>query len=277
MSKNISDREPLPVTPLTNKVAPSLGSNAAQPPRPLLWSGFTAVVVALVVYLVALYSGGLLISVYAGLRHWSAAYADNWLNTSITAQFFYVLLDEAITVLLLWCFIRIRKYQGVLRALGLTKPKPGDLLYVFGGVMAYFTFYIITINLAASLTHINVNQQQDVGFQTVATHRDLVLAFLSLVILPPLVEETIFRGFLFNGLRRHMRFVGAAILTSLLFAAPHLLESDSGGLLWTAGIDTCVLSLVLCFVREKTGRIWAGMGIHALKNLAAFYILFIHH
>ncbi|SRR6266568_393388 len=245
--------------------------------RPELWSGFTAVVVALGVYLIALYSGGVLLSVYAGLRHWSSAYADNWLNTSISAQFFYVLLDEAITVLLLWAFIRIRKYKRVLAALGLTKPRPGDFVYVFGGTVVYFTLYILAINFATSVTHININQQQDVGFQMVATHGDLILTFLSLVLLPPLVEEIIFRGFLFNGLRRHMRFIGAAILTSALFAMPHLFESDGGGLLWTAGIDTFTLSLVLCYVREKTGRVWAGMMIHGLKNFLAFYVLFIHH
>ena len=71
--------------------------------------------------------------------------------------------------------------------------------------------------------------------------------------------------------------VWAIIITSLIFASPHLLESGSGGLLWIAGIDTFVLSLVLCWVREKTGRLYAGMGIHALKNTVAFISLFLLH
>ena len=66
----------------------------------------------------------------------------------------------------------------------------------------------------------------------------------------------------------------SALATSALFATPHLFESGSGGLLWIAGLDTFVLSLVLCYLRERTGRLWAGVGVHMLKNSIAFVSLY---
>jgi hypothetical protein len=98
------------------------------------------------------------------------------------------------------------------------------------------------------------------------------MAFVSLVLLPPIVEEIVFRGFVFTGLRKKMKFTAATIITSLLFAGPHLLAS-SEGLLWVAGVDTLVLSFVLCYLRERTGALWAPMAVHGLKNALAFVLL----
>ncbi len=47
----------------------------------------------------------------------------------------------------------------------------------------------------------------------------------------------------------------------------HLEFGDNQPLLWIAGIDTFVLSLVLTpYAREKTGSIWTSVGIHAYQK-----------
>jgi membrane protease YdiL (CAAX protease family) len=91
------------------------------------------------------------------------------------------------------------------------------------------------------------------------------------------VEEILFRGFLYSGLKKSLPKIWAVLLTCTIFAAPHLLEGGSSGLLWVAGIDTFILSLVLIWLREKTGRLYASMGLHALKNFIAFASLFLLH
>jgi membrane protease YdiL (CAAX protease family) len=45
---------------------------------------------------------------------------------------------------------------------------------------------------------------------------------------------------------------------------------------WAVALDTMVLSLMLCTLREYTGAIWAGVLVHAIKNGLAFYLLFIN-
>ena len=70
-------------------------------------------------------------------------------------------------------------------------------------------------------------------------------------------------------------FVPAAIITSLMFAVGHLQFGSGAPLLWVAALDTFVLSLVLCYIREKTDSLWPGIFIHAIKNALAFSVLFL--
>jgi membrane protease YdiL (CAAX protease family) len=53
-----------------------------------------------------------------------------------------------------------------------------------------------------------------------------------------------------------------------------LQTGQGASLLWAAGVDTFVLSLVLVYLREKTGALYAGMLVHSLNNLIAFGVHF---
>jgi membrane protease YdiL (CAAX protease family) len=74
-----------------------------------------------------------------------------------------------------------------------------------------------------------------------------------------------------------MKIVPAVILTSLIFASAHLPEGGAAGLLYIAALDTFILSLVLIYLREKTGGLWASITLHAIKNGIAFVALFVLH
>jgi membrane protease YdiL (CAAX protease family) len=122
---------------------------------------------------------------------------------------------------------------------------------------------------------LNAKQKQDLGFQNVHGAQDMVLTFLSLVVLPPLAEETVFRGFIFTGLRERFKWVWALVITSLLFGIAHLEFGTGQPLVWVAGLDTFCLSLVLCYLREKSDSLWPGILLHAVKNGIAFVALYI--
>ncbi len=112
------------------------------------------------------------------------------------------------------------------------------------------------------------DQAQDVGFKTLTTQTGYLLAFVTLVVVAPIAEEVLFRGYLYGKLRRHVPLWAAALATSMLFAAIH------GQ--WNVAIDTFILSLFLCGLRELTGSVWAGILVHMIKNGMAFYLLFIN-
>ncbi len=244
--------------------------------RGVTWGPAAAILIVVLIYVVVQLVSVQIVSIYPLLKHWSAAQATSWINNSVVAQFVYVALDEALTVASLVWFIRWRK--GSIAALGLAKAKYQDILYALAGLAIYFPVYIVAITILSRLIpSLNVNQQQALGFSQATTGWPLVLVFISLVILPAIVEEILFRGFLFSGLKRALPVVWAAIITSAIFASPHLLESTGGGALWVAGVDTFILSLVLCWLRGKTGRLYAGMGLHGLKNFIAFAALFLIH
>ncbi|MGH9351096.1 MAG: lysostaphin resistance A-like protein, partial [Terriglobia bacterium] len=90
----------------------------------------------------------------------------------------------------------------------------------------------------------------------------------------PLGEETLVRGYLYSGLRKYWRFWPALLFTSLLFGAAHLEFGAGGPLVWAAAIDTFLLSVVLCYLRERTGALYAGILVHMLNNLIAFGVHF---
>lgn len=262
MSKNTSEDVAKPADPSS--------------PERKNWSPFSATFIVVLAFLVAQLVGWLVISSYPAARHWSNEKTNNWLQSSVGAQFAFVAISEALTLLILWLYIRRRRVTR--RQLGLTKPSWYDPIFSLIAVVVYYVLYLLVVALISIVVSINTGQQQDIGFNNVTGALPLLMTFVSLVILPPLVEEITFRGVLYGGLRSRFSPVIAALITSCLFAAPHLLESNSGdGLLWIAGIDTFVLSMVLCYLRQKTGRLWAGMGVHALKNSVAFISLFIAH
>ena len=172
--------------------------------------------------------------------------------------------------IILGTFTAIRNSsKGLKDILGIKKrPSWGILYYIFAGYGIYFLLSFVLMALSELLIPgFNVDEKQSVGFEQLNGQLEYVMAFLALVVLAPVVEETIFRGFLFGRLRRNMNFWWTAIVVSLVFGAIHMQLN--------VGVDVFALSLILCYVREKTGSIWAGVGIHMVKNSLAFAILFL--
>lgn len=235
-----------------------------------------AVVFVVAIYFISQLVGGLLLSVYPMLHHWSDAQANDWLNNSVLAQFVYVVIAEGLMLLPLWLFLK--QYKFGFGGLGLKRTKAEDIWYALGGFAVYFVSYAILLSIATNLVpSLNVNQSQQIGFQNASGFGALALTAISLVILPPLVEEILMRGFLYTSLKKSLPKIVAALVTSIIFASAHLEFGSGAPLLWVAALDTFVLSLVLVYLREKTGRLWASMGVHGLKNAVAFVSLFILH
>jgi membrane protease YdiL (CAAX protease family) len=246
--------------------------NLAAAPTP--WSWFTAVMVVVAVYMVSTIAGqAFIVAVGLALGHpWDNL--NDWLSGSTIAQFAsYAFMYGLMAGLVYWF---VRRQKGSLRALGVRAPRLSDFGVTLLGVPVYVIGYAIIFGIATTVApSINADQQQQLGFKADGLHPALILTFISLVVLPPLVEEFIMRGFLFSSLLKRFKFVVAAIVTSVLFAVAHLQFGSGAPLLWVAAIDTFVLSLVLCYMRYKTGSLWPGIGLHMLKNFLAFSAVFV--
>lgn len=198
--------------------------------------------------------------------------ASQLFESSSIVQFLYVLITEIIVIgAIIWL---LKLTHMTWRSIGVKKPHLSHVQYVITGLFVYYALYIVVAIAARGILPIDFDQKQEIGFDTTITGISLAAAFLSLVVLPPIVEEILFRGFLYSRFLKVLPKVMAAIVVSILFGAAHLQFGSGNTLLWVAALDTFILSLVLVYVREKTGTIWAGVGIHALKNLVAFTILF---
>ncbi len=205
---------------------------------------------------------------------WSDSQFQSWFDSSAFPQFLFVLIADGLIILGVWQLLR--KKNQTLKDVGLSKPLFSDAAQALLAYGCYIIMFVIISAVAKVIApSLNLDQEQQLGFEANKGIMNLILAGISLVILPPIVEEILCRGYLFTGLRSRMKLVPAAIITSLVFAAAHLQFGSDAPLLWVAAIDTFVLSLVLVYLREKTGRLAAPMFLHAYKNLVAFSILFI--
>ncbi|HEX7368418.1 MAG TPA: type II CAAX endopeptidase family protein [Candidatus Saccharimonadales bacterium] len=262
--------------PGLNGAGNSAGNGAGERKAFEFINPWAAVIVVVVVFLAATVIAQVLVSVYPALHHWSDARANSWLGRSLWAQFIYTLIAYALLLAGIVGVLRLRKIP--LRAIGIKRPRWRDLGYALGALPLYYLAYIILVVVVSHIVpELNVNQQQQIGFGGAHGFGPLALTFLSLVVIPPIVEEITMRGFLFTNLRAKAGLVTAVIITSVLFAIGHLQFGSGAPLLWIAAIDTFTLSLFLIYVRVKTDSLWASICLHALKNLVAFVSLFIFH
>jgi len=261
-----------PVTPVV--VHKQIHAKEPAAKKRVPWSPFAAIFYSILVYFSAQLIGSMLVIIYPHLMGWNKERANVWLDQSIVAQFWFVLSAEALTFGAIWWFIRSR--GAALRLIGWRGLRWKDPLYTVGGFVAYFVGYVVLLAIVTQFfPSLNLDQKQELGFDNPAGGFSLLLTFLSLVVLPPIVEETVFRGFVFTGLRGRIRPIWAGLITSVLFATAHLEFGSGKPLLWVAAIDTFILSLVLCYLRQKTDSLWPGILLHALKNSIAFVSLFI--
>jgi len=131
----------------------------------------------------------------------------------------------------------------------------------------YALLVSIVVAMVSQIPGYPVDQAQDVGFKAFGSRTDNMLAFITLVILAPIAEEAVFRGYLYGKLKRYAPGIVAAVITSVLFGIVH------GQI--NVAVDVFVLSMILCGLRSLTGSIWAGILVHMIKNAIAYYILFI--
>lgn len=187
------------------------------------------------------------------------------LNTILSA-FLYVITLVMVGILP----AILKKYRTSRDDIGLTRlPLWTDIFITPAGLIVYLIFSALLMLLMTHLFKwVDVNQVQDTGFSHLSQSYEYLLAFITLVIIAPVVEEILFRGYLYGKLKKYVPIWISIIITSALFGAFH------GS--WALAIDTFSLSVVLCLLREITGNLWASILLHMTKNGIAYYILFIN-
>jgi len=94
----------------------------------------------------------------------------------------------------------------------------------------------------------------------------LVAVALLVIVIAPTAEEFFFRGFFYRALRTRMGVLLAALLDGLLFGVIHYEGPDTAVLLPLLA----VLGFIFCLVYERTGTLFATIGLHALNNVIAY-------
>jgi membrane protease YdiL (CAAX protease family) len=161
---------------------------------------------------------------------------------------------------------------GWARTLGLDLVRRGDWLpWLLGLGLMYTGRTVVVVLVNVSIDGRAVAEAGNLkvfrpGWMTV-----IALA-LVLMVLAPVTEELLFRGFLLRAFMQRMPFWPAAGLSTAAFTAIHLYQVDTiVGAVALAG-STSVLGLTTCYLVRITGRLTPGMMVHATANGVALLV-----
>lgn len=93
----------------------------------------------------------------------------------------------------------------------------------------------------------------------------LVRAGLLVVVLAPVAEEVLFRGFIYRALRNRFSVAVASGGVGAVFAAVHYSGPETLPLL----PPIALLSVLFCLLYERTGSLWPAIALHAINNAIA--------
>ncbi|MDR1032433.1 MAG: CPBP family intramembrane metalloprotease [Candidatus Nomurabacteria bacterium] len=241
------------------------GQKATGWQKKLIWAGLHCVGVLAAYYIVQYTAAFVLYFIYGD--NLKSMANDPVFNTVVSAVVSAILL--VVVLIIPW---KAFKQKLSAKELGVNKwPSWTDILLSPAAFLVYMVgAALLTSVVSALVPGFDVDQVQNIGYtaDNLVQQSDYLLAFAALVVVAPVVEEVIFRGYLYGKLRSRLGIVLSMLLVSVLFGAAH------GQ--WNVGVNVFVMSLVMCGLREITGSIWAGVLLHMLKNGIAYYLLFVN-
>lgn len=161
----------------------------------------------------------------------------------------------------------VKRYGGDIKALGFRAFR---ILRAVGVLTISTVGFIVAVIFVMGLLQLfvpgfDVTAEQNIPFLAAQTSMEWVLAFLALVIVAPVAEETIFRGVLLPGIAKLTGVWPAVILVSIAFGVLHPPASSM--------IMIGIFSVFLCWAYIRTNSLWPPIILHAGKNLIAFLTL----
>lgn len=200
-------------------------------------------------------------------------------NSTIFNAIFSVVVYVVALIAVIGIPAYVKKRRTSLRDLGVSDwPTFLEVFISPLAFVAYFLLTMVTMSIASGVFSVDIQQQQALPFSQnmLATHWQFFLAFAVMVVLAPIAEELLYRGYLYGKLRASFSIWLSVLVTSVAFGLAHLWAGPDSPLQWAVAVDTFTLSLVMCAAREYTGAIWVPMMMHMMKNGIAFYFLFVN-
>lgn len=166
--------------------------------------------------------------------------------------------------------MRRKSKTEVREALGLKKPLQFRMVLwalmmqgIFIGVAMVVTLILYSLNISG----LDLTERQELPFAELSGWYEYVAAFVLLVVLAPVFEEMIFRGYLYGRLRKYSGVIISTIITSIGFGVVH------GQL--NVAIVVGLLSVAMCVLREKFDSIYPTIMMHMFQNGFSYAMLFI--
>ena len=157
------------------------------------------------------------------------------------------------------------------RALGWRGLRARDVVYAIAGAAVMVFVTVATGAAQEALFHLKADEVQ---VQMLRDARGAAVANFVVIAcaVAPFFEELVFRGFIFNALRRYMPVWVAVILSAGVFGLSHLQHGNAGAI-----VPLAASGVVLALVYYRTGSLFASMITHALFNTVTVVLVLVYH
>jgi len=168
---------------------------------------------------------------------------------------------QAVSALLMW-FIWLRLYSVNVRtdlrmALGFLRNRP---LYVL------FPFVASTV-IISFLTHILNLQPSDIGR---ADYGAWSFVIITAVVIAPLFEEVVFRGFVYEVLTKRLSWMASSIIGAGSFVLVHLMPTEAS---ITDYLGIFIMGFGLCWLKKASSSLSLCVIAHSLYNALSLLLL----
>lgn len=235
--------------------------------RGKVWNEPLGIPDLLVVCVLVMWLAGSLVRAFSRPEHPSAVTDSAILQSAVLFGF----IVGGISLFLQTRQISVMRLFGFRRVHFLQMLKFGAGLFLAALPLVFLCFALVRLYAGAE----DHEPQEIVKFFSEAARRSewsrMALGLIFGVVVAPVTEEFIFRGYFYGVLRRYLGIVPALLLVSALFAAIHL----SVPVL----LPLFVLAVCLTLAYEATGSLLVPMLMHALFNAFMFSVMIYsaHH
>jgi len=145
------------------------------------------------------------------------------------------------------------------------KPAGENVLWGLGGFIASLPL-VAAMSLLSNwaFRRIHTPEQPIIPMVSSGNAAVVALAFIVACVAAPIIEETFFRGTLYNAFRGKTGTWPSVLATSALFAAVHPLPGNF--------LPIFTLACILAILRERTGSLLPGMVCHSVFNTSSLII-----
>jgi len=181
------------------------------------------------------------------------------------------LVAHLITLAIIWAVVTGLGRRSIWRApeWKWNWPNPlGKFLFVVGVVILMFA--------AETLLSSILPESKETDFDRLlkaAGNVRILIAFVA-VFSAPLVEEGVYRGVLYGGLRRVASMGVSVLVVTVLFAGVHVPQYLGS---WVGMASISVLSFALTIIRAKTRSLMPCLAVHLLFNTISSVFILSHH
>lgn len=201
----------------------------------------------------------------------SVFFAQNYPDIATDGDFLTasMIVLQAANALFILLYCKVNKYRFDC-ALALEKEaKKLDyrdfILPVIAALVLLATMYLPTVWYGYFTTYA-LHISPTAGNIELDTASSVVMIVIASVFLAPVFEESIYRGVLFNGLKRNGSAVKAVLLSALAFMLMHMSPIQV--------VFQFALGALSAVIMNKTGRLLPSVLLHATANAAALAIQF---